>query len=120
MLATICPCAHLRVFERMFFRSVALMKLALLEGQKGEVRENQQFRIHCNKFKVPHTHTRLWQIVALTSIFLLISTKEIGFPLHLLQKRAHSAAAKGMGKQTEGGQKKIRGFVLQQLQKTKA
>jgi len=34
------------------------------------------------------THT--YEIVAnaaLTSIFLLISTKEIGFPLHLLQKK---------------------------------
>jgi len=36
------------------------------------------------------THTHTYEIVAnaaLTSIFLLISTKEIGFPLHLLQKK---------------------------------
>jgi len=44
-----------------------------------------------------HTHTQTYGLVAnaaLTSIFLLISTKEIGFPLHLLQKSAHTEPEK--------------------------
>lgn len=81
-----------------FFRSVALMKLALLEGQKGEVRENQQFSYPLQQVQgSTHTH----QIVANCGANKHFPThihKGNRFSVAFVTKKSTQRSGKGNGK----------------------
>lgn len=115
-MPTICPCAHLRA-------SVCVCVCVLFSwsneisvvrrGIKGRLRNTNSFsRIHCNKFKVlhTHTHTNIWTCGKCSA--------NKHFPTHIhkgnrfsvafvTKKRTHRARKSGWRKEkpTEGGQK---------------